>query len=150
MGLYTRIGEWQSGASHTIESEDVVSAVPRYANGATGVVQASTALWPGYSERIEIHGTKGSAIVTGDKLTAWDVKDDAREPAPMAEHSESGASDPMAISVVPFERQFLDFAAARREGRTPLCSGEDGYRALELVLGIYDSCRTEQPVTVGE
>lgn len=151
IGPVTRVsGEWQLGAFHPIESEDVVSAVLRYANGATGVVQASTALWPGYSERIEIHGTKGSAIVTGDKLTAWDAKDDAGEPAPVAEHSESGASDPMAISVVPFERQFLDFAEACQEGRTPLCSGEDGYRALELVLSIYDSCRTERPVTVGQ
>jgi UDP-N-acetyl-2-amino-2-deoxyglucuronate dehydrogenase len=140
-------GEWQLGALHSIESEDVVSAVLRYANGATGVIQASTAFWPSYSERIEIHGTKGSAIVTGDKLTTWDVEDDAGEPPPIAAQGESGASDPMAISVVPFERQFLDFAEACQEGRTPLCSGEDGYRALELVLGIYDSCRTGQPVT---
>jgi UDP-N-acetyl-2-amino-2-deoxyglucuronate dehydrogenase len=136
------------GALHQIESEDVVSAVLRYASGATGVVQASTALWPGHSERIEIHGTKGSAIVSGDKLTSWDVKDDSGEPAPIAGQVASGASDPMAISVIPFERQFLDFAEACQQGRPPLCSGEDGYRALELVLRIYDSCRTEQPVSV--
>ena len=75
---------WQLGAAHKIESEDIVSAVLRYANGATGVIQASTALWPGYSERIELHGTKGTAIVTGDQLTAWDVKEDAGEPPPLA------------------------------------------------------------------
>src|SRR6185437_6081259 len=63
---------WQLGALHKIESEDVVNALLRYENGATGVIQASTALWPGYSERVELHGTKGSAIVTGDQLTAWD------------------------------------------------------------------------------
>jgi UDP-N-acetyl-2-amino-2-deoxyglucuronate dehydrogenase len=142
------LGEWQLGALHSIESEDVVSAVLRYANGATGVIQASTAFWPGYSERIEIHGTKGSAIITGDKLTTWDVEDDRGEPAPIAAQGESGASDPMAISVVPFERQFLDFAESCQEGRPPLCSGEDGYRALELVLGIYDSCRMGKPVTI--
>ena len=128
----------------------MVSAVLRYANGATGVIQASTAFWPGYSERIEIHGTKGSEVVTGDKLTSWNVKDDAGEPEPVATQSASGASDPMAISVVSFERQLLDFADACQEGRTPLCSGEDGYRALELVLSIYDSCSTGQPVTVAE
>ncbi|MGO9517752.1 MAG: Gfo/Idh/MocA family protein [Candidatus Korobacteraceae bacterium] len=66
-------GYWQLGALHKIESEDLVCAVMRYANGATGVIQAATALWPGYPERVEIHGTKGSAIVTGDQLTAWDV-----------------------------------------------------------------------------
>jgi UDP-N-acetyl-2-amino-2-deoxyglucuronate dehydrogenase len=149
IGPVTRVfGEWQLGALHQIESEDVVSAVVCYASGATGVVQASTALWPGYSERIEIHGTRGSAIVTGDKLTTWDVKDYSGEPAPIAGQGASGASDPMAISVVAFERQFLDFAEACQEGRTPLCSGEDGYRALELVLSIYDSCRSGQPITI--
>jgi predicted dehydrogenase len=39
----------------------------KYANGATGVMQASTSFWPGYTERMEIHGTKGSAIISGDR-----------------------------------------------------------------------------------
>ena len=38
------------------------------------MIQAATAFWPGYSERLEIHGTKGTAVITGDKLTTWDVK----------------------------------------------------------------------------
>ena len=76
-------GYWQLGALHKIESEDVVNAMLRYGNGATGVIQASTAFWPGYSERLEIHGTKGTAIITGDKLTTWDVDDDAGEPPPV-------------------------------------------------------------------
>ena len=50
---------WNIGAAHKIESEDMVSAVLRYGNGAAGVIQASTAFWPGYPERIEFHGTKG-------------------------------------------------------------------------------------------
>ena len=74
-------GMWQLGAAHAIESEDIVNAVMRYESGATGVIQAATALWPGYSERVEVHGTKGSAIITGDQLTTWDVKDDARRSA---------------------------------------------------------------------
>jgi predicted dehydrogenase len=119
-----------------------VNALLRYESGATGVIQASTAMWPGYPERVEIHGTKGTAIVTGDKLTTWDVQEDAGEPAPVETKSASGASDPMAISVVPFERQFLDFAEACLKCRAPLCSGEDGYRALDLVLRIYNSCRS--------
>ena len=69
-------GFWQLGAAHAIDSEDILNAVMRYESGATGVIQAATALWPGYSERIEVHGTKGSAIITGDQLTTWDVKDD--------------------------------------------------------------------------
>ena len=139
-------GMWQLGAAHAIESEDVVSAVMRYASGATGVIQAATAFRPGYPERIELHGTNGSAIVTGDTLTAWDVEGDTGPAPPLARRVASGASDPMAISVEAFERQFLDFGEAITTGRPPLVSGEEGYRALELVDAIYRSCRTGAPV----
>ncbi len=141
-------GYWQLGAVHNIQSEDNLSALLRYANGATGVIQASTALWPGYPERIDIHGTRGTATITGDKLTHWDVQDDTGEAAPVVTDVASGASDPMAISVTPFERQFRDFAAACKSGQAPLVSGEDGYDALELVIAIYDSCRANKPVNL--
>jgi len=139
---------WQLGALHRIESEDVVNAVLRYASGATGVIQASTAFWPGYTERTEFHGTKGTAIISGDKLTTWDVRDDSGEAPPLAQDVASGSSDPMAISLEPFERQFLDFGEAIRAGRPPLVSGEDGYRALEIVDAVYRSCRTGDKVTL--
>ena len=141
-------GVWQLGARHKIESEDVVSAVMRFANGATGVLQASTAIWPGYTERTEFHGTKGTAIISGDKLTSWDVENDAGEPAPVATQVASGASDPMAISLEPFERQFLDFGEAIRKGRKPLVSGVEGCEALEIVDAVYRSCRSGEKVVL--
>ena len=141
-------GYWQLGATHKIESEDILCAVMRYANGATGVIQAATALWPGYPERLEIHGTKGSAIVTGDQLATWDVTDDEGEVAPISRDAKSGASDPMAISLAPFERQFIDFGEACTRGRAPSSSGVEGYRALELVRAIYESCRSGRAVKI--
>lgn len=139
---------WQLGAVHRIESEDVVNAVVEYASGATGVIQAATAFQPGYPERIEIHGSRGTAIITGDKLTAWDVENDSGDPAPVAQAVASGASDPMAISFEPFERQFQDFGDAIRQGRRPRVAGEEGYQALEVVDAIYRSCRTGQKVAL--
>jgi UDP-N-acetyl-2-amino-2-deoxyglucuronate dehydrogenase len=141
-------GYWQLGALHKIESEDVVNALLKYESGATGTIQAATAFWPGYSERLEIHGTKGTAVITGDKLTTWDIQNDEGEPAPLARDVASGASDPMAISLEPFERQFLDFGEAIKTGRKPLISGEDGYRALQLVTSIYDSCREGRKIEI--
>lgn len=139
---------WRLGAIHKIESEDLVCAVLHYASGALGVIQAATALWPGYPERIEIHGTKGSAIVTGDQLTAWDVRDDEGEPPPISREAKSGASDPMAISLTPFERQLADFGEACQAGRAPASSGVDGYRALQLVRSIYTSCAEARKVKI--
>jgi predicted dehydrogenase len=141
-------GVWQLGALHKIESEDVINAVMKFASGATGVVQASTAMWPGYTERTEFHGTKGTAIISGDKLTSWDVENDVGEPAPVAKEVASGASDPMAISLEPFERQFLDFGEAIAKGRKPKVAGEEGYQALEIVEAVYRSCRTGEKVTL--
>jgi len=151
MGAVSEVfGYWQLGALHKIESEDCVCAVMKYASGATGVIQATTALWPGYPERVEIHGTKGSAIVTGDQLTTWDVQDDAGEAAPVRGQAASGASDPLAISTTPFERQFAEFGEACKAGRTPACSGIDGYRALQLVRSIYDSCAEGRKIVISQ
>jgi UDP-N-acetyl-2-amino-2-deoxyglucuronate dehydrogenase len=49
----------------------------------------------------------------------------------------------MAISLEPFERQFLDFAAAIRDRRKPLVGGEEGLAALEIVERVYAACRAE-------
>jgi predicted dehydrogenase len=144
-------GNWQLGGLHAIESEDVVNALVRYSSGATGVIQASTAIWPGYTERIEIHGTRGSTILTGDdKITAWDIQGESDGSVPISSSgvTASGASDPMAITTVALERQFKDFGEACEKGRAPLVSGIEGYRALQLVTSVYDSCRQEKVIPI--
>jgi UDP-N-acetyl-2-amino-2-deoxyglucuronate dehydrogenase len=137
--------QWQLGAMHKIECEDVVNALVQYESGATGVIQASTAFRPGSPERLEIHGTKGTAIIAGDRLVTWDVEEslenDLPDQPPLQASGSSGASDPMALSLTPFERQFRDFGDALKGGHAPQVSGEEGYRALALVDAIYRSCR---------
>ena len=147
-GISEVFGYWHLGAVHKIESEDVVAALVKYSSGATGVIQAATAFWPGYNERIELHGTKGTAVISGDKLTTWHIEGDCGAPPPLGGDPVSGASDPMATPLAPFERQFRDFADAISNGRKPLSAGEDGYRALQAVLSIYESCRTGQSVRI--
>ncbi len=141
-------GHWQLGAAHRMESEDVANALVKFTSGATGVIQGSTAFYPGYPERTEFHGTKGSAILTGDRLTAWDVEGDKGEDAPLARDVASGAADPMAISIEPIKAQFRDFAEAARAGRKPLLGGQEGYQALEIILAIYESARQGEKVVL--
>ena len=147
-GISEVVGHWRLGAVHKIESEDMLSALIKYSNGAHGVIQAGTAFWPGYNERLEFHGTKGTAVVSGDKLVTWHVEGDQGPAAPLGGDPTSGASDPMATPLAPFERQFQDFAAAISSGRKPCSAGEDGFRALQAVLAIYDSCRNGQAVRI--
>ena len=149
-GVKDVFGRWQLGAQHEIESEDIVTALLQYENGAQGVIQSSTAFWPGYTERVEIHCENGTAVLSGDQLTAWDMRDSDGEKPPLAEQAASGSSDPMAIPLTPFERQFMDFGNSIQTGSTPPISGEDGFRALQLVLAIYQSCREGRKVAIDE
>jgi UDP-N-acetyl-2-amino-2-deoxyglucuronate dehydrogenase len=55
----------------------------------------------------------------------------------------------MAISLTSFERQFQDFGNAILQHHDPLITGEEGYRALEVVLGIYAACRRGGRVEFG-
>jgi UDP-N-acetyl-2-amino-2-deoxyglucuronate dehydrogenase len=147
-GMSEVVGHWRLGAVHNIESEDVLAALVRYSSGALGVIQAGTAFWPGYNERIEFHGTKGTAVVSGDQLTVWHVENDQGPAPPLCGAPASGASDPAATALAPFERQFRDFADAISNGRKPCSAGEDGFRALQAVLAIYQSCRTGKVVRI--
>ena len=130
---------WQLGATHAMEAEDLINSVLVYDTGAGGVLQAATSVWPGYPERIEIHGSKGTAVITGDQLTAWDVDGDSGDDAPLSAGVDSGAADPMAISIENLKSQFLEFGDAVSHGREPLVSGSEGLAALRLVLGVYRS-----------
>ena len=77
----------------TIENADSITLVQHSVrrSWSHGVFQAATAFWPGYPECLEIHGTKGTAIVTGDRLTTWDVKDDSGEAPPLEKGFMGGA-----------------------------------------------------------
>ena len=41
---------------HRMETEDLVTAALRYRSGAIGTIEATTAAFPGYPERIDIMG----------------------------------------------------------------------------------------------
>ena len=53
---------------HQMETEDHVSALLVLGNGAPGDLMATTAMYPGFPETIEIIGTLGSARLTGADL----------------------------------------------------------------------------------
>src|SRR5262245_16746534 len=53
---------------HRMETEDLVAAAVRFRNGAIGTVHATTTAYPGFPERIELIGTKGTALLQGSSL----------------------------------------------------------------------------------
>jgi len=131
-------------AHERIEVEDTAAAVLKYACGALGVIEASTASWPGFSTRIEISGDRGSAVLEDGKIVFWKFAEEREEDAAiLAECGSaklgSGASDPKAISIEGHRLQIEDLANAIREGRPPLIKGEDARNAVKLILAIYEA-----------
>ena len=68
-------------AHERIAVEDVAMATVAFANGAMGVIEASTAIYPGYLKRIEIHGSAGSAVMEEEDIVKWDFAKPAKRDA---------------------------------------------------------------------
>ena len=60
------------GKYHTIEVEDDVTAFVEYPSGATGVFVTGTGDAPG-SNRLEVTGDNGKAVIEDGKLTFWEL-----------------------------------------------------------------------------
>ena len=143
---------------HTIEVEDTAVATLRFANGAIGVFEASTAVYPGYPRRLELTGSRGTLILEHDSLAAIDLSRDAADvlaadPSGGAPVSAPAAAQNAASATVsdatPHRRIFEDFIEAIRTGRTPACDGREGRRSVAIVEAIYASARAGGPVTIG-
>ena len=139
-------------AHKRIAVEDTAVAALRFANGALGVIQASTAVYPGYLKRIEINGSAGSAVLEEEDLVKWDfskkTKADDAILRKMANRKSSGggAADPAAIGHQGHARQFQDVVNAINKGTKPLIDGPEGRRAVEIILAIYKSAETGRAV----
>src|SRR5690606_10044593 len=129
------------------EMEDLGVAVLRFANGAVGVIEGSTALYPGFPERIELHGANGAIILNqGLGTIDWHIRGETSERAERSEQRGASFSDPTKISYVGHIAQFRDFYQAIAERRPPAIDGAEGRRALEIVQAIHLSQATGRPV----
>jgi UDP-N-acetyl-2-amino-2-deoxyglucuronate dehydrogenase len=54
--------------AHQMEAEDLALALLRFRSGAAGTIVTSTAVYPGFAQRLEISGTGGTAIVEDGEL----------------------------------------------------------------------------------
>jgi predicted dehydrogenase len=98
-----------------METEDYVSALLVLGNGAPGDLMATTAMYPGFPETIDIMGTLGSARLTGANLQV-----NFLEEAPVNISSEGGTgsgANPMDFSHEPHRELITDFIDAVHQKR---------------------------------
>lgn len=136
-----------------LEVEDTATVMLEFTSGAFGVIEGSTAIWPGHPARVEVHGTEGSACLEDGAIKSWQFKKrraaDAGIEAAMNRESElgSGAGDPLsALKIEGHRRQIDDFSKAIRSGRSPRIDGREGRNAVALIEAIYKSAASGRSV----
>ncbi len=141
-------------AHRRIDVEDTAVATLQFKSGALGVIEATTAAWPGYLKRIEIHGSEGSAVLEEEDLKVWDFAKKRSADAAILRRMTArrsgggGASDPAAIGHHAHAIQFRDVLRSIRSGKKPAIDGGEGRRSVEIILGIYKAAETGKTVTL--
>jgi len=130
-----------------IDTEDVVAGAVRYANGASGVIDATTVTYPGYPERIEIGGTSGSAVLEVERLTVNYLNGESVVRGGAS--TGGGGADPMAFSHEHHRRVLAEFLDAIDQRRAPMNSGRSALHVQRLIDALLASARRGAPVKVG-
>jgi predicted dehydrogenase len=146
-GDVLRVQASSKAALHKIEVEDTLVASLQFANGALGVLQATTSVFPGYPRRLELTGSEGTLIIQQDRLLAADLRNLPENLLGGGEADQNPSADSPVVSDARGHQAVLeDFLGAIRSNTTPRCNGREGRRSLALVEDIYAACRTGKPV----
>jgi UDP-N-acetyl-2-amino-2-deoxyglucuronate dehydrogenase len=154
MGPVTEVTAVCTTQSHQMEAEDVALAVLRFSSGAVGTIVASTAVFPGFAQRLEISGTDGTVIIEDGEVVHRTVAAELPEPGDRGSQVGTGAAVPGAaanaadLGVSSHAAQIADLLAAIDEGRQPLVTAESGRDALEVVCAVYDSAREGRAIVL--
>ena len=132
---------------HRMETEDMVCAGARFANGAIGTIDATTAAFPGFHEEIILACEKGTALLRGTELLVQ--LQDGRKVEIEPDRSAGGTgADPMAFPHDYHRAVMEDFVDAIREGREPKVTGEEALKVHRLMDALIETGRQGRPVKV--
>lgn len=138
--------------SHSVQVEDLATAIFQFANGARGVFQAGLVESPGSSHK-EIAGENGTLISDRSGLRLGRPNQNVTEFIRTTPEA-WGKLEVTWEDVVPEKREsghkviVQDMIAAIRENRDPLAPGEQATKAVELVNAIILSSERGKPVSL--
>jgi UDP-N-acetyl-2-amino-2-deoxyglucuronate dehydrogenase len=144
LGDVVRVQACKATGLHSIEAEDTVIALLEFANGALGVLQATTAAYPGYPRRVEITGSDGTVILEHDRVLAIDLRNppDAFNQNIAPDENQS-ASSAVVSDFRGHQALIQDFLHAIEANTAPICDGLEGRRSLALVEALYRAAETK-------
>jgi UDP-N-acetyl-2-amino-2-deoxyglucuronate dehydrogenase len=130
-----------------IEAEDTGMALVRFANGAYGLIEGSTNIYPhNLEETLYLFGEDGTVKAGGKSVNIieeWDFRDGRGDPATIKMEFRENPPNVYGFGHTPL---YEDMIRAVAEDREPYISAEEGLKTLELVLAIYVSAAEHRPV----
>jgi UDP-N-acetyl-2-amino-2-deoxyglucuronate dehydrogenase len=131
---------------HHMDTEDFAGAGLRFANGAYGALMATTAEYPGFAERIELIGTRATAVLAAGMITLhWQ---DGREERFGEEQGTGGGADPMAFPHDAHRALLADFLDALDQDCDPRVTGREALRVHRFIDAVLRSSAERRAVAV--
>ena len=123
-----------------IEAEDLGIALVRFGNGAYGIIEGTTDVYPqNLEETLYLFGEKGTVKAGGHSVNIieeWRFSDFLDDPDEVKKEFHENPPNIYGFGHTPL---YADVIEAIMTGREPLVDANAGRRALELVLAIYKS-----------
>ncbi|MBO8161577.1 MAG: Gfo/Idh/MocA family oxidoreductase [Thermosipho sp. (in: Bacteria)] len=126
-----------------IEAEDFGGAIIKFNDGKIGIIEGTTSIYPrNLHEKLGIFGERGTVIIGGlavNKIEEWRFEGEE-------EHPFMNLPDPDTVYGFGHVPLYKDFYESIVNDRKPYISGEEGKKAMEIVLAIYKSAIEGKPV----
>ncbi len=145
MGEVDSLWGYYGNVTHPyIEVEDIAVASLKFKNGAFGIIESTTCCYPDLSDRIELHGEKGSIIAEGYpmEIKLRESIDGGGKVAAESFKEQPGMYKGMHYGLI------KDLIEAIEEDREPEVNGREGLKALRIITAIYRSSREKKEVTL--
>lgn len=129
-----------------LEAEDIGMAVVKFKNGAIGTIEGTTNVYPkNLEETLYIFGENGTVKIGGtstNNIDVWDFADETEEDSKNKGLQEATSN----VYGNGHTSLFADVMDAIENDRKPYVDAVAGRNALEMILSIYKSQKTGQPV----
>ena len=131
---------------HYLEAEDVGMAVVTFKNGAVATIEGTTNVYPkNLEETLYLFGEKGTVKIGGtstNNIDVWDFSDESEEDLANKELKEATSN----VYGNGHTSLFADVMDSITNHHKPYVDAVAGRNALEMILAIYKSMKTGQPV----
>lgn len=129
-----------------LEAEDVGMAVVKFKNGAIATIEGTTNVYPqNLEETLYVFGEKGTVKIGGkstNNIDIWNFADETENDSKNRGLEEATSN----VYGNGHTSLFADMTDAIQNNRKPYVDAVAGRNALELVLAVYKSQKTELPV----